>query len=246
MNKEDLIKEVAKAVGNKKDAQDVVDCVFSPPDDRFEKFDDSEKNKFIELLNETEKKVQQLGDEKQDSWMAEIYLRKGRCAEGILEKERAHFFWKKAHEYALQSDNYEVIIQTGLSLGFDFFEFTSSIREVLEIQMSSIKAICAQGTSIFTRLRIMGINLFNFWRQIEYRRISEHDLKAKQLVVDGAKNLEKEGFDQDRAAPIMVMLISIVFDFKDPCLEWAQQEAAILDIPIPENIKRKIESLKLN
>jgi hypothetical protein len=245
MGKRDLFDKAAKAVGTIKDAQALVDDAFSPLDHAFQTFDDSEKTKFIELLNETEEKVKQMGNENQDWWMSEVYLRKARCAKGIFEKGKEYLFWKQAYEYGRKSNNHEVIIQSGLSLGFDLFEFTASIREIIEIQMNCIKAICAQGSAIFTGLRIMGINLFNFWRQIEYRRLSEHELKAKQLVIDGAKNLEEAGFDEDRAAPIMIMLISNLFEFKDPCIEWAQHEAAILDIQIPETIKRKINFLDL-
>jgi hypothetical protein len=60
------------------------------------------------------------------------------------------------------------------------------------------------------------------------------------MVMDSAKSLEKEGFDEERAAPIMIMLISKLFEFEDPGLEWAQHEAAILDLSVPDNVKRKI------
>jgi hypothetical protein len=246
MNKRDLIKEVAKVVGDKKDAQEVVNWIFSPFDNGPQLVDDPEKIKFIELLNKTEEKVAKLAHEKMDWWMAEIYLRKGICAEGVLQKEKQFPLWRHAYEYALKSRNNEVIVQSALSLGFDFVEFTESIREVLDIHMNSIKAICAQDTATSTRLRIMGINLFNFWRQIEFRRLSEHDLKAKQVVIDGAKGLEKACFDEDRAAPVMIILISNLFQFEDPALEWAQVEVAILDIPIPDDIRKRMGSMKLN
>ena len=106
--------------------------------------------------------------------------------------------------------------------------------------MNCVKAICASGAAITSRLRIIGINLFDFWRQLEYRRLSEHDLKAKQFIIDGAKSLQKAGFDDDSAAPVMILLISKAFDFEDPGLEWAQMETAVLGIPVPEDIKSKI------
>jgi hypothetical protein len=59
------------------------------------------------------------------------------------------------------------------------------------------------------------------------------------LVIDGAKNLKQAGFDRNRASPLTIMLISKVFGFKVDCLERTQQEAAILDIPIPESVKKK-------
>ena len=244
MDKRKLVNEVAKASGDKKNAQAVVDWISSPFDKAPLTLDESEKKKFLELLNVTEEKVKKLEHQKQDWWMAEIYLRKGLCAEEIFEKERQAPIWRRAYEYALKSKNNEVIIQSALSLGFDLFQFTTSIGEISEIHMNAIRAICAHGAATSTRLRIMGINLFNFWSQIEYRRLSERELKAKQYIIDGAKSLEKAGFDADMAAPIMIILISILFEFEDPCLEWAYQETAIIDIPVPEDVKKKIDAVK--
>jgi len=221
----------------------LIEGVFLQIDNALETSDDSEKKKFLELLDQTEEKVSKMGDKDRDRLMSEICLRKGRCARGIMERGKEYQFWKQASEYARKSDNHEVIIQSALSLGFEFVEFTESIREILEIQMSCIRAICRQGTAIHTRLRIMGINLFSFWHQLEFRRLSERDLKAKQMVIDGAKSLEKAGFDDERAAPVMILLISKVFDFNDPCIGWAQHETAVIDVPIPEDVKKKIESM---
>jgi len=169
-------------------------------------------------------------------------LRKARCANGILEKPKEHHAWKRAYEFGTKSDNPEVSVQSSFELGFSFVEFTTSIREILELQMNCIRAICKQGSAIHSRLRIIGINLYDFWGQLEFRRLSESDLKAKQFVLDGAKSLKEAGFDDDKAAPIMILLISKVFDFDDPAIEWAKLETAILDTPLPEEVKNKIAS----
>jgi|GEM_PF-3743565 len=241
MKKRDRNKKSEKGKANIENA--LIEGVFLQIDNALETSDDSEKKKFLELLDQTEEKVSKMGDKDRDRLMSEICLRKGRCARGIMERGKEYQFWKQASEYARKSDNHEVIIQSALSLGFEFVEFTESIREILEIQMSCIRAICRQGTAIHTRLRIMGINLFSFWHQLEFRRLSERDLKAKQMVIDGAKSLEKAGFDDERAAPVMILLISKVFDFNDPCIGWAQHETAVIDVPIPEDVKKKIESM---
>jgi len=243
MDKRKLINEIANTVGDKKGAQAVVDWISSPFDKIPQPFDDSEKKKFIELLTVTEEKIKKAEKQKPDWWIAEVYLRKALCAEGILEKERQFPIWRKAYEYAMKSENNEVLVQSALSLGFDFYEFTSSIREIMEIHISAVKAICAHGAATSTRLRIMGINLFNFWHQINFRRLSERELKAKQYIIDSAKSLESAGFDQDQAAPVMVLLIASLFDFEDPALEWAYHETAIIDIPVPEDVKKKLDAL---
>jgi hypothetical protein len=240
MTKVELVNKVAKAIDNAKTSKALLKGAFSPLDKAFESAGDSTKKDFLDLLNKAEEKIKKLRVKNEEWWMAEIYFRKGRYAKGLFEKPREYRLWKDAYDYALKGDNYEVTIQSGLSLGFEFYEFTSSIKEILAIHINCIKAVCAQGDAIHTRLRIIGINLFNFWRQIEFRRLSESELKAKQYVIDGAKNLEGSGFDEDRAAPIMILLISKVYGFTDPCLEWAQLESAIIDIRIPDDIKQKI------
>jgi len=243
MKKRDRNNKSAKSSGSGKLELALIEGVFMQIDNALDKSDDSEKKKFLGLLDETEEKVKKMGEKDRDRLMSEIYLRKGRCAKGIQERGKEYQFWKQASEYARKSNNHEAIVQSALALGFTFVEFTESIREILEIQMNCIRAICSQGTAIHTRLRIMGINLFSFWNELEFRRLSERDLKAKQFVIDGAKSLGKAGFDDEQAAPIMLLLISKVFDFEDPAMEWAKHEIAVLDVPIPEDVKKKIESL---
>lgn len=243
MTKKNRNSKTAKGAGAGKGAQALVENVLSQIDNAFENSGDSEKKKFLEQLNEIEEKIRKSDDKKQDWWVAEINLRKGRCARGFFDKKKEYQFWKQACDCARKSGNHEVAVQSWLELGFDFYEFTTSIKEISEIHMNCIRAICAQGEAIHTRLRIVGTNLFNFWRQIEFRRLAESDLKAKQLIIDGAKSLEKAGFDEDRAAPVMIMLLSKVFEFDDPAIEWARLETAVLDVQIPEDVKRKVESL---
>jgi len=240
MKKKQQGEKKTKTQGAGKGLKAQVEGILSQVDSSFETSGDEEKKKLLEKLNAMEKKVRDAGGKDQDWWVSEINLRKGRCARGILEKQQEYKFWKHAYECAMKSGNNEVIVQSGLELGFDFYEYTTSIREITEIHMNCVRAVCAQGAAIHTRLRIIGINLFNFWRQIQYRRLSEHDLRAKQMIIDSAKSLEKAEFDEDRAAPVMIMLIAGLYEFEDPALEWARLETAILDMQIPEDVRKKI------
>lgn len=240
VNNEAWIREATDAIGALKDSHALVEKVLSPIDNVLQTIDDATKEKCMALLDAAEAKVKQIEVKRQDWWLSEIYLRKGRCAEGIFDKPKEHLLWKRAYEHGVKSDNHEVSVQSSFELGFSFAQFTTSIRNILEIQMNCIKAICKQGSAIHSRLRILGINLFDFWSQLEYRRLSESDLKAKQYVLDGAKSLREAGFDDDKAAPLMILLISKVFNFDDPSIEWARLEAGILDMSIPEDVKGKL------
>jgi hypothetical protein len=240
MSKTDFIDKISKTIDNFKDPQALADGVFPDLDRSLETVDDAVKRKVVELLDKAEEKVRHLEEKKKAWWLSEIYLRKGRFTRDIIDKKREYSHWKDAYAYATEAGNHEMAVQSSLELGFTFVEFTRSLRDILKIQMNCVKAICASGVATTSRLRIIGINLYDFWRQLEYRRLSEHDLKAKQYIIDSAKSLESAGFDDETAAPVMILLISKVFDFEDPCLEWAQMEAQVLYIPVPEDVKIKM------
>lgn len=240
MSKADLVDKISKVIDDLKDSQVLADAVFPELDSSLETVDDSTKRKVVELLEKAEEKIRRMGEAKLTWWLSEIYLRKGRYTRGIIDKKREYSHWKDAYVYAAEAGNHEVAVQSSLELGFTFVEFTSSLRAILEIQMNCVKAICAGDVATTSRLRIIGINLYDFWRQLEYRRLSEHDLKAKQYIIDSAKSLESAGFEDETAAPIMILLISKVFDFEDPALEWAKVEAGVLFTPIPEGVKEKL------
>ncbi len=243
MNSINLVEAAAKLIDRLDDPQTLANDAFLPFDDGIQSSDDATKRQCFELLKTAEEKIRQSDSEKKNWWLSEICLRKARCARGIIDRKREYSYWKDARNYAVEAGNHEVCLQSSLELGFTFVEFTSSLREILEIQMSCVKAICAGDVATTSRLRIIGVNLFDFWRQLEYRRLSEHDLKAKQFIIDSAKSLERAGFDDDSAAPVMILLISKVFDFDAPALEWAKMETTVLYIPVPEDIKQKLGDL---
>lgn len=240
MSKTDFIDKISKTIDNLKDLQALADGVFPDLDRALETADDATKWKIVELLGKAEEKVREMGEEKKAWWLSEIYLRKGRYARGVIDKKREYSHWKDAYAYAVEAGNHEAAVHSSLELGFTFVEFTSSLRDILEIQINCVKAICAGDVATTSRLRIVGINLYDFWRQLEYRRLSEHDLKAKQYIIDSTKSLESAGFDNETAAPVMILLISKVFDFEDPALEWARVEAGVLFTPVPEDVKEKL------
>jgi hypothetical protein len=240
MSNADLISGFSKVVDELTDPRELVEKVLSPIDNENESLDEGDRTKCLALLEKAEEKIRAGEDGRQEWWLSEIYMRKGRCSRGVVDRKREYSYWKDACRYAIRSDNHEMRLHTSLELGFSFVEFTSSLREMLEIQMGCVRAICDGDVATTTRLRIIGINLFDFWRQLEYRRLSEHDLLAKQYIIDGAKSLESAGFDNETAAPVMILLIARVFDFEHPTLEWAQMEAGVLYIPIPDDVKEKL------
>ena len=99
--------------------------------------------------------------------------------------------------------------------------FSESILCLAEIQFSIIKGISAQDCN-YERLEGIGINLFNGWNNLDWRRESTYDLKAKYALMDGAKELKKANFSARQASPIMILLLCSVFDFQNKVAEWAK------------------------
>lgn len=213
--------------------------LFSPFDIILPGLNSEQRNKFITMFNEIESDIKTSNIENHGWWLSEIYLRKARLSEDIIEKEQEYRLWKTAYSYGYRNNNYEVIAQAGQSLSFNFPEFFSSIKELAEVQLNLAKAICSQKNNL-DRLETVGINLLKLWSKLSFSRLSEHDLKAKQALMDGAKILVDAGFSANEASPIMVLLLLSAFDHKGPCVVWAKDKLSMINKKIPEDIKEKI------
>ena len=113
-------------------------------------------------------------------------------------------------------------------------EFSMSIKEIIEVQVDVINALCKQ-EHFLKRIGTIGEDLFKVWSRFEYRRLTEHELKMKQIVMDGAKSLKEAGFSSENASPVMILLVSTIYEIENSCLEWAQNQ--ISDVPLPANIQ---------
>jgi hypothetical protein len=105
--------------------------------------------------------------------------------------------------------------------------------------LSVLEAICEQ-KEYCENLEIFGTNLYNCWRGLDYRRLSEQDLKAKKTLMDGAKTLQQARFDQKEAAPIMILLLSSLFEYRGLGVSWAKDRIGDRREGIPTDVLESI------
>jgi len=208
-------------------------CAFLPFDKKISLLENPRKEELIKLFTEIEPYIKELQNTNLNWWLAEIYLIKAKLSVDIFKKNQQYCYWSKAYKYGIKSDNQNVIIESAHTLSFSYADFSESIKNLAEKQFSIIKGISFQNCN-FERLENIGINLFKLWNNLDWRRLSTDDLKAKYALMDGAKELKKANYNAQEASPIMILLLCSIFDFKDKITEWARgmiQKEKINNIP---------------
>ena len=208
-------------------------CAFRAIDKNIPSLENSRKGELIELLTKIESSLKESKNTNLDWWLAEIYLIEAKLSVDIYKKSQQYSYWSKAYKHGIKSSNQNVIIESAHCLSFVYADFSESIKNLAEIQFSIIKGISSQNCN-FERLEGIGNNLFNGWNNLDWRRLSTDDLKAKYALMDGAKELKKANYNAQEASPIMILLLCSIFDFKDKITEWARgmiQKEKIDNIP---------------
>ena len=171
-------------------------------------------------------------------WEAETLCARARLAERSSgERDRAARLWAAAMGKAIASQNGRVMYKAGWAIGFDFFGYTRSIRELARYQFEGLRGAEVLGFSF----EPLGKNLFIQWIQIDYTRLSERDLEAKRMLRESAKEMHHAGTREDIAAAAMVLLLARLHRHEGPSVEWAQQRLSGHQLTIPEDVRRRLE-----
>jgi tetratricopeptide (TPR) repeat protein len=213
--------------------QNLSSCAFRAIDKNISFLKDSRKYDLLKLCSKIEDHLTKLQYTNLDWWLAEIYLIKAKLSLDILDRNQQYSYWSKAYKHGINSSNVNVIIESAHSISFIYPDFSESIISVAEKQFSIVKGISTQDCN-YERLEGIGINLFNGWSNLDWRRESTYDLRAKYALMDGAKKLKEANFSDHQASPIMILLLCSVFDFKNKVSEWASnmiQKEKISNIP---------------
>ena len=208
-------------------------CAFRAIDKNISFLENLRKKELIKLFIKIESYLKESQNKSLNWWLAEIYLINAKLSVDIYKKNQQYPYWSKAYKYGIKSDNQNVIIESAHSLSFVYAEFSDSIKNLAEIQFDIIKGISSQNCN-FERLENIGINLFKLWNNLDWRRLSTDDLKAKYALMDGAKELKKANHNAKEASTIMILLLCSIFDFKGNIIEWTKnliQKEKIDNIP---------------
>jgi len=196
-------------------------CAFRAIDKNISFLENPQKEELIKLFTKIESYLKESQNKNLNWWLAEIYLVKAKLSVDIFVKNQQYILWNKAYELGIKSDNQNVIIESAHSLSFVYADLSESIINLAEKQFSIIKAISFQNCN-FERLEGIGNNLFNGWNNLDWRKESTYDLKAKYSLMDGAKKLKEANFSAHQASPIMILLLCSVFNLKDKITEWVK------------------------
>ena len=188
------------------------------------------------MLTTVESIVKNSRSENTNWWLAEIYFRKAKLNEDIGTEEERYRLWKTAYEEGLLANNQLVVIESAHQLGFNYYEFSGRIKTLAEIHFALVNAISSQNREL-DRLEAVGSNLFNFWRKINVLVIAVSDYKAKEALLDGAISLCSIGLSSKDAAPVMILLLSSIYSFKGPAVDWAMEKIINIKASLPKNIQ---------
>ena len=217
-------------------------CIFSKLDNVVTEMNDSQKLMFINVLNEVQKTVIGSNHKDGDWWVAEICLRRAKIGETYYRtRNEKYFLWKKTYDCGIKANNKEVIVRAAYYLGFVHAEYSSSIKDLADIQFNMLKSIPSQEEG-FARIEDFGQNLFQLWRQIQFRRLSISDLGAKRVLLDSARIIDDSGVSPNNAGPVMILLLASVYGFKGKATDWSVDRVRRINLEseIPKNIREKI------
>ncbi len=219
-------------------------CLFSKIDKIDDDLKDNKKEEFILMLSEIQEKVGASTLDDKGWWLAEIGMRKARIGDIYYRDEKNKYsLWKDAYDFGKKYNNDEVIIQAGNSLFKSHYKHAKSFKEMVNVQFSIIESISLQNER-FDRLYTVGKNMFNIWKIIDDRHILMSDIHIKLALIDGARTLSNSGIDENSAAPVMILLLSSIYQYEGPSTDWVVSKIKEnkIDTVIPEEIKSKIQN----
>ncbi len=195
-------------------------CVFSKIDSVIAELDGEQQENVTGLLSKVRKTLSVSSLEQAEWWLSELDDRLARIGERFYKQEEdKRSVWKTAFDNALQVDNHRIIIEAGYRLGFSYFRLFR-IKDLADMQFSILKSILALNKN-FIHVEKIGQDMFKFWQSVEWRRLYDSDSKAKQALLDGAKALKNAGLSPQEAGPIMILLISSIYEYRGNATDWA-------------------------
>jgi len=152
-------------------------------------------------------------------WEAEMLAGRARLAVARgAESGAIARLWNQALQRALPETNPRIIVAAALAIGFEYAEHTTGFRHLARFQFECLRGAELNGTAP----GFLGNNLFRFWSQLDYRRLSENDLQTKHMLVDSAHEMKRAGVREETAAATMVLLLARLFQHHGPATDWAK------------------------
>ena len=144
-------------------------------------------------------------------WRPYLAYAAGRCFKLLERGEKAYAEFREATRAAIECGFWHIGADSGFESAFVLGRYHTSLREAASAQYDLF--LCLEGKGITREDAIgFGINLFRFWSKVEWRRLSEKDIRAKDYLLNVARRLTTDGFNGQEAAPILVSSLLKAFD----------------------------------
>lgn len=162
-------------------------------------------------------------DPNRGQWDIRLNLARGEVQAAMGSPKEAANHYQEAFDAAAKDGHWSLAIEAGGQLSFVLFATSGSLRELAERQHATLQAI-AQTSHNEEQLRNFGINMFRCWSTVKWARLVASDLRTKDLILDGAVALREASVGEGDAAPVMLALLSRVFnDGGVPQLSFARE-----------------------
>ena len=133
------------------------------------------------------------------------------------------------------SQNGPVIIDSAHVLGFEYYMLARSLKELAEYQFRVIEGIEIENEH-YERLTVVGTNLLTLWKGVTYKCLLESDLKAKEYLMDAAKEMDVSSVPVEKAGGAMVLLLSTLFGHFGGAASWVRARSGIDLSELPPNV----------
>jgi hypothetical protein len=173
-----------------------------------------------------------------DFWMAEILAGRARL-EQVNDHDRGHIvgLWRGAMDKAVASQNARILLQAGQALGFEYVEYSESVRHLARYQFECLRGAEARG-GVF---EIVGANLFACWARLTYRHLSEKDLETYQVLADSAKEMKRLETPQGTAQAVMVLLLARLHRHEGSATQWAGERLEGHRGSVPDDVHARLD-----
>lgn len=195
----------------------------------------------IELLNFVDEVLRD-SPQNEQYWKSEVLIRRARLIKESGDRLNLKDLYARSLVAAKAAENTGVMIESSHALGFEFATEASSLEELAEVQFVMIKAVEMQNENI-DHLLVHGENLFNLWRNIDWRRLLATDIKTKNMLMDSAKEMGRAGTPSALTAPVMVFLLAKLFNHSGPSVEWARTRCLPWKDNLPAYVSGYLDSL---
>ncbi|MBF0216127.1 MAG: hypothetical protein HQL30_03920 [Candidatus Omnitrophica bacterium] len=191
-----------------------------------------------------------LSDECLSWWISELYSRKIKLSAKTISAKDLFRLLEYTYQECKKGLNYTALVEVGHSLGFVYYDYVFTRRELAEIHLEIMRTFSEHDKELelsfsspaepYDKLKYIqtfGLNLNIVWGNLLFRRNAEYDETIKKYLVDGARLLKRNSFSREEISMFMILLLSKCFQYDGAITTLAKSEISKIQKTIPVEIK---------